>query len=144
MDVNQRFDQLESLLVDLARKQDQQAEQIKQLIAEVRRIGTAMNEQGEAIGRQGEAIGRQSEAIGRQGEAIVRIERRLDAIEEQIGAIINILKLSAEPAHSQAEQRQDAMMVEIREHRREIKEQGQRLDAALNVAAANAPADARR
>jgi hypothetical protein len=28
MDIKKRFDQLESLLVDLARKQDQQAEQI--------------------------------------------------------------------------------------------------------------------
>ena len=104
MDVNQRFDQLESLLVDLARKQDQQAEQIKQLIAEVRRIGTAVSQQGEAIARQ---------------------EIRLDTISEQIGDIITILKIS-EARHTQAEQRQDAMLVEIQR-------QGQRLDTSVDA-----------
>ncbi len=70
MDSKERFDQLESLLVDLARKVDQ------------------------------------------QGEAIARQEIKLDAIGEQIGDIINILKIS-ETRHTQAEQRQDAILAEL-------------------------------
>ena len=104
MDSNQRFDQLESLLVDLARKADQQAA---------------------AIARQGEAIGQQGEAIGRQGEAIGRIERRLDNIDEQIGDIINIFKIS-EARHTQVEQRLDMLATEI-------KEQGRRTDETIQV-----------
>jgi chromosome segregation ATPase len=104
MDSNQRFDQLESLLVDLARKVDQQAA---------------------AIARQGEAIGQQGEAIGRQGEAIGRIERRLDNIDEQIGDIINIFKIS-EARHTQVEQRLDMLATEI-------KEQGRRTDETIQV-----------
>ena len=111
MNTNERFDQLESLLVDLARKVDQQGEQIAQIIA--------------VLNRQGEAIASQSEAIASQGEAITRQEQRLDNISEQIGDIINILKMSA-TRHIQVEQRQDGMMVEI-------KEQGRRLDESLNV-----------
>ena len=167
MDINQRFDQLESLLVDLARKQDQQAEQIKQLIAEVRSHREIFNQQNEAIdqqseaidqqsniisrqseaisqqsgvinlqseaiSRQGEAIARQGEAIARQGEAIARIEQRLTAIEDQIEVIINIFKIS-EARHTRSEQQQEAMLLEIKQNGLEIKEQGQRLDAALNV-----------
>lgn len=70
MDSKERFDQLESLLVDLARKVDQ------------------------------------------QGEAIARQEIKLDAIGEQIGDTINILKIS-ETRHTQAEQRQDAILAEL-------------------------------
>lgn len=84
MDSTQRFDQIESLLVDLARKVDQ----------------------------QGEAIARQGEANARQGEAIARQEIRLDGIGEQLGGIINILKIS-EARHTQAEQRQDTILVEL-------------------------------
>jgi len=104
MDSNQRFDQLESLLVDLARKVDQQ---------------------GEAIARQGEAIARQGEAIIQQGTAIERIERRLDSIDDQIGDIINIFKLS-EARHTQSEQRLDMLATEIQE-------QGRRTDEALQI-----------
>jgi chromosome segregation ATPase len=104
MDSNQRFDQLESLLVDLAHKVDQQ---------------------GEAIARQGEAIARQGEALGQQGEAIGRIERRLDSIDDQIGDIINIFKI-LEARHTQIEQRLDMLATEI-------KEQGRRTDETIQV-----------
>ncbi|RZK35572.1 MAG: hypothetical protein EOO57_08870 [Hymenobacter sp.] len=89
MDAKDRFDQLESLLVDLARKVDQQAE----------------------------AIAKQGDAIAKQGDAIVRIERRLDSIDEQIGDIITIFKIS-EARHTQSEQRLDALAVEIKEQGR--------------------------
>ncbi len=111
MDTNKRFDQLESLLVDLARKVDQQ--------------GEAIARQGEAIAWQGEAIARQGETIGRQGEAIGRIEQQLENIGEQIGDIIGIFKLS-EARHTQTEQRVEQLALEI-------KEQGRRTDEALQV-----------
>jgi len=104
MDSNERFDQLESLLVDLARKQDQQSVQIAQIITE---------------------LNRQGEALNRQGEITARIERRLDSIDEQIGDIINIFKLS-EARHTQTEQRLDSLAVEI-------KEQGRRTDETIQV-----------
>lgn len=97
MDSNERFDQLESLLVDLARKVDQ----------------------------LDGAFARQSEAIARQSEAIARQEIRLDGISDQIGDIINILKLS-EARHTETEQRQDALLVEIQR-------QGQRQDVAVEA-----------
>ena len=118
MDSNKRFDQLESLLVDLARKQDQQAGQIA-------RILEALNQHGEILARQDEAIARQGEAIARQGEAIARQEVRLDNISDQIGDIITILKLS-EARHTETEQRQDALMAEI-------KVQSQRQDVAVEA-----------
>ena len=93
MDINKRFDQLESLLVDLARKQDQQSAQIAQIITE----------------------------LNRQGEATSRIERRLDSIDEQIGDVINIFKLS-EARHTQTEKRLDGLAVEIREQGRRTDE----------------------
>lgn len=111
MDISKRFDQLESLLVDLARKQDQQAEQIAQIIA--------------VLNRQGEAISQQGEAISQQGEALARQEVRLDNIGDQIGDIITILKMS-EARHTEAEQRQDALMAEIRT-------QSQRQDVAVEA-----------
>ncbi|MGI4734329.1 MAG: hypothetical protein ACRYG7_04035 [Janthinobacterium lividum] len=111
MDTNKRFDQIESLLVDLARKVDQQGEQIAQLITE-------LNRQGEAIGRQGEAIGRQGEAIGRQ-------EKLLTIVSGQADGIIEFLKLS-EARHTEAEQRQDAMLAEIQRL-------GKRTDASVEA-----------
>jgi hypothetical protein len=93
MDSNQRFDQLESLLVDLARKVDQ----------------------------QGEAIAKQGEAIAKQGTSIDRIGQRLDSIEDQIGDIINIFKLS-EARHTQSEQRLDMLATEIQEQGRRTDE----------------------
>jgi len=104
MDINKRFDQVESLLVDLARKQDQQGGQIAQII---------------------EVLNRQGEAIAQQGEAIARQEVRLDNISEQIGDIINILKIS-EARHTETNQRQDALMAEI-------KTQSQRQDVAVEA-----------
>ena len=118
MDSNQRFDQLESLLVDLARKQDHQTGQLVQIIAELQRLGEVVSQQGEAIARQGQAI-------VQQGETIARLEVKFDNISEQIGDIINILKIS-EARHTQIEQRQDIMLVEIQR-------QGQRQDAAIDA-----------
>jgi hypothetical protein len=103
MDNKQRFDQLESLLVDLARKVDRQGEQIAEII--------------QVLNRQGEAIQHQSEAINRQGEGITRLgeimEQRFGDVGEQIGDIITILKLS-EARHTEAAQQQAESMVEIR------------------------------
>jgi chromosome segregation ATPase len=93
MDSNQRFDQLESLLVDLARKVDQH---------------------GEAIAKQGATIERIEQRIG-------GIEQRLDNIEDQIGDIINIFKLS-EARHTQSEQRLDMLATEIQEQGRRTDE----------------------
>lgn len=104
MDINTRFDQLESLMVDFGRKQDQ-------LIVEVR--------------RQGELLGQQGELLGRQGEALGRIEGQLNNIEEQITDIITIFKIS-ETRHTQTEQRQDSTL-------QEIKEQGRRVDEAMQI-----------
>lgn len=103
MDNKQRFDQLESLLVDLARKVDQQGEQIAEII--------------QVLNRQGEAIHHQSEAINRQGAGITRLgeimEQHFGDVGEQIGDIINILKLS-EARHTEAAQQQAESMAEIR------------------------------
>ena len=93
MDVNQRFDQLESLLVDLARKQDQQAEQIKQLIS----------------------------AVTRQEKRLDSVDQRLTDIGEQIGDIINIFKLS-EARHTRTEERLGELAVEIKEQGRRTDE----------------------
>jgi chromosome segregation ATPase len=93
MDSNQRFDQLESLLVDLARKVDQ----------------------------HGEAIAKQSATIERIEQRIGGIEQRLDNIEDQIGDIINIFKLS-EARHTQSEQRLDMLATEIQEQGRRTDE----------------------
>ena len=104
MDSSERFDQLESLLVDLARKVDQQ---------------------GEAIARQGQAIERIENRLCNTENRLGNIENRLGNIEDQIGDIINIFKLS-EARHSQAEQRLETLAVEI-------KEQGRRVDEAIQV-----------
>ena len=97
MDTNERFDQLESLLVDLTRRVDGLDEKVNKL----------------------------DEKVDKQGKL-------LTIVSEQVDTIVGFLKLS-EARHTQAEQRQDAMLVEIREQGREIKEQGRRLDTALNV-----------
>ena len=49
MDIDKRFDQLESLLVDLARKQDQQAEQIARILQILAQYGEAINSLGEIL-----------------------------------------------------------------------------------------------
>ena len=84
MSTNERFDQLESLLADLARKVDRQGEQIAQIIAELTRLGEAVFQQG----------------------------KLLTIVSEQADGIIDFLKLSA-ARHDEAERRQDAMLVEI-------------------------------
>lgn len=96
MDSKERFDQLESLLVDLARKVDQQGEQVAEII--------------QVLNRQGEAINRQGEGITRLGEIM---QQRFGDVGEQIGDIINILKLS-EARHTEAAQQQAESMAEIR------------------------------
>jgi hypothetical protein len=93
MDTNKRFDQLESLLVDLARKVDQ----------------------------QGEAIAKQGEVLAKQGGAIERIEQRITNIDEQIGDIINIFKLS-EARHTQTEQRLESLAMGLQEQGRRTDE----------------------
>ena len=85
MDHNKRFDQLESLLVDLARKQDQQAERITQIITELRRQGEAINQIGDAINQQGEAINQIGDAINQQGGVLNQMG---DAINRQ-GDVVN-------------------------------------------------------
>ncbi|RZK13305.1 MAG: hypothetical protein EOO56_27455, partial [Hymenobacter sp.] len=122
MDSNKRFDQIESLLVDLARKVDQQGEQIAQIIE-------VLNSQGNAITRQGDAITRQGDAIIRQGKAIDSIaelvEQRFGDVGEQIGDIINILKLS-EVRHAENAQQQAEMLIEIQRL-------GKRTDASVEA-----------
>ena len=111
MDNKARFDQLESLLADLARKQDQQSGQIQQIIIE--------------LNRQGGAIALQGEAITELGKAVVRQETRLDNLSEQMGDILHILKISA-AAHQETEKKQAEMLLEVRE-------QGRRQDVALDA-----------
>lgn len=118
MDINKRFDQLESLLVDLARKQDQQAEQIA-------RILQILDSHGKAINSLGELLNGSTEVLNGHTQVLHRQEQRLDAIGDQIGDIISILKIS-EIRHTETEQRQDALMAEI-------KTQGQRQDVAVEA-----------
>ncbi|MEJ7662700.1 MAG: hypothetical protein WKG07_25625 [Hymenobacter sp.] len=92
------------MLVDLARKQDQQAGQIAQIM----------------------------EVLNRQGEALTRQEVRLDNLSEQIDDIIKILKHSAE-RHTEAERRQDAIMVEIQQQGQRLDAQGKRQDVAVDA-----------
>jgi phage-related tail protein len=121
MDANKRFDQLESLLVDLARKQDQQAEQIARILQILDGHGKAIGSLGEVLNSHTEALTSHTEVLNSHTAILHRQETRLDNIGDQIGDIIDILKLS-EARHTETERRQDAMMAEI-------KTQGQRLDA---------------
>ncbi|GEM_PF-3335544 len=118
MDIKKCFDQLESLLVDLAREQDQQA-------AQIARILQILDNHGEAINSLGELLNSHTEVLSSHTEILHRQERRLDDIGDQIGDIINILKLS-ETRHTETERRQDAMMAEI-------KTQSQRQDVAVEA-----------
>ena len=54
--------------------------------------------------------------------------RRMDRQAEQIDSIISILK-SSDERQTRAEERQDAMLAEIREQGQRIDAQGQRIDA---------------
>jgi len=118
MDVNKRFDQLESLLVDLARKQDQQAGQLARTL--------------QILGSHGEAINSLGEVLNSHTELLHRQEIRLDNIGDQIGDIINILKLS-EARHTETERRQDAMMAEIKTQGQRLDAQSQRQDVAVEA-----------
>lgn len=90
MSTNERFDQLESLLADLARKVDQ----------------------------HGDILTQHTQSMARQ-------EKLLTIVSEQADGIIEFLKLS-EARHTQAEQRQDAMLGEMQR-------QGQRLEASVEA-----------
>lgn len=118
MDIAKRFDQLESLLVDLARKQDQQAEQIAHILQILGNHGKAINSLGELLNSHTEVLNSHTEILHRQ-------EVRLDNIGDQIGDIINILKLS-EARHTGSERRQEVLMTEI-------KVQSQRQDVAVEA-----------
>jgi hypothetical protein len=54
-----------------------------------------------------------TEILNSHTELLQRQEQRLAAVGDQIGDIINVLKLS-EARHTDTEQRQDAMMAEIK------------------------------
>lgn len=125
MDINKRFDQLESLLVDLARKQDQQAEQIAHILRILGNHGEAINSLGELLNSHTEVLNSHTEVLNSHTEILHRQERRLDDISDQIGDLINILKMS-ETRHTESERRQDAMMAEI-------KMQSQRQDVAVEA-----------
>lgn len=118
MDGKERFDQLESLLVDLARKVDRQGEQITQLI-------TVLNRQGEAIDQLGQAVVRQSEAISQQGKAIERQEKLLTIVSEQVDGVVELFKLST-ARHAEAERQQAEVMAEIQRL-------GKRTDASVEA-----------
>jgi type I site-specific restriction endonuclease len=132
MDINKRFDQLESLLVDLARKQDQQAEQIARILQILGNHGEAINSLGELLNSHTEVLNSHTEVLNSHTEVLnshteilQRQEQRLDDISDQIGDVINILKMS-EARHTESERRQDALMAEI-------KTQSQRQDVAVEA-----------
>ncbi len=139
MDINQRFDQLESLLVDLARKQDQQAEQIAHILKVLREHGEAINSLGELLNGHTDVLNGHTDVLNGHTDVLnghtailERQEVRLDNIGEQIGDIINILKMSAD-RHTETERRQDEMMAEIRRQGQRLDAQSQRQDAAVEA-----------
>ncbi len=132
MDLKKRFDQLESLLVDLARKQDQQAEQIAHILQILGSHGKAINSLEELLNGHTETLNSHTETLNSHTEILHRQEQRLDAIGDQIGDIINILKIS-NARHTETEQRQDAMMAEIKMQGQRLDAQGQRQDAAVEA-----------
>lgn len=132
MDINNRFDQLESLLVDLARKQDQQAEQIVRILQILGSHGEAINNLGELLNGSIEVLNSHTEVLNSHTESLHRQEIRLDNIGDQIGDIINILKIS-EARHTETERRQDVMMSEISLQGQRLDAQGQRQDVAVEA-----------
>jgi len=132
MDVNKRFDQLESLLVDLARKQDQQAEQIARILQILGSHGEAINSLGELLNSHTEVLNSHTEVLNSHTEILHRQETRLDNIGDQIGDIINILKIS-EARHTETERRQDALMSEISLQGQRLDAQSQRQDVAVEA-----------
>jgi hypothetical protein len=132
MDASKRFDQLESLLVDLARKQDQQAEQLARILQILGGHGEAINSLGELLNSHTEVLNNHTEVLNSHTEILHRQEIRLDNIGDQIGDIINILKL-LEARHTEAERRQDAMMTEISLQGQRLDAQSQRQDVAVEA-----------
>jgi len=153
MDINKRFDQLESLLVDLARKQDQQAEQIARILQILAQHGEAINSLGEILNGSIEVLNSHTEVLNSHTEVLNshtetlnshtgvlnnhteilhRQEQRLDDIGDQIGDVINILKMS-EARHTETERRQDAMMTEIKTQGQRLDAQSQRQDVAVEA-----------
>jgi len=153
MDINKRFDQLESLLVDLARKQDQQTEQIARILQILAQHGEAINNLGELLNSSTEVLNSHTEVLNSHTEvlnghtgilnelatiaarhtaALERQEVRLDAVGDQIGDIINILKIS-ETRYTETERRQDAMMSEISLQGQRLDAQSQRQDVAVEA-----------
>lgn len=70
MDINKRFDQLESLLVDLARKQDQQAEQIARILQILAQHGEAINSLGEILNGSTEVLNGHTEVLNSHTEVL--------------------------------------------------------------------------
>jgi hypothetical protein len=132
MDVSKRFDQLESLLVDLARKQDQQAEQIARILQILGSHGEAINSLGELLNGSIEVLNGHTEVLNGHTEILHRQETRLDNIGDQIGDIISILKLS-EARHTETERRQDALMAELKTQGQRLDAQSQRQDVAVEA-----------
>lgn len=69
-----------------------------------------------------------NERFGQIEAMLADLLRRMDRQAEQIDSIISILKISNEQ-QTRAEERQDAMLAEIREQGQRIDAQGQRIDA---------------
>jgi predicted nucleic acid-binding Zn-ribbon protein len=69
-----------------------------------------------------------NERFGQIEAMLADLLRRMDRQAEQIDSIISILKISDE-RQTRAEERQDAMLAEIREQGQRIDAQGQRIDA---------------
>lgn len=118
MDINERFNQIESLLVDLARKVDRQGEILAQ-------HSGILAQHGEILAQHGEILVQHSGILSQHTSSMARQEKLLTIVSEQADGIIEFLKLS-EARHTQAEQRQDTMLVEIQR-------QGQRLDASVEA-----------
>jgi hypothetical protein len=73
-----------------------------------------------------------TEILNSHTKLLQRQEQRLDAVGDQIGDIITVLKLS-EDRHTDTEQRQDAMMAEIKTQGQRLDAQSQRQDAAVEA-----------
>ena len=69
-----------------------------------------------------------NERFGQIEAMLADLLRRMDRQAEQIDSIISILK-SSDERQTRAEERQDAMLAEIREQGQRIDAQGQRIDA---------------
>ncbi|MGI4833216.1 MAG: hypothetical protein ACRYFK_07105 [Janthinobacterium lividum] len=130
MDNQKRFDQIESMLVDLLRKQDQQSEQLERILRTLKEHREAINSLGELLNGHTDVLNghtgilnSHTGILSSHTDSLQRQELRLDAIGEQIGDVVTILKLS-EARHTETERRQDAMLAELTRV-------GQRSDAAV-------------